>query len=256
LSIDEKGHVYSLSDHTVKIPGLDFNAGTQENTNIVTGISYSYDTANHKGIFTETKNNVGNLTLINYSGTKIAASDSINGAFKKIDDYLVDNDNNFNGLLAANYTRTAGKVINAITYNNKVISISEESLTANDIPDLTLSKITDAGTMAAENKDDYLLKADFNLAYQAIIAATSNSYYPALTVDKIFDEDEVNAYVNKVNSLNTLNSAVHSATFSETASSNYEEATIQLSNLPAEILIADTSNYDFVLLENLPAGAN
>lgn len=85
---DDKGHKAGLETHTVKIPGVELIKDTAVNENVLVGISYAYDNINHKGVFTELKENLGTLTLPTYSlGTTSAAAitqgDTLNEAFAK-----------------------------------------------------------------------------------------------------------------------------------------------------------------------------
>jgi hypothetical protein len=85
---DSKGHKAGVETHTVKVPGMELVNDTTANENVVTGMSYSYDSVNHKGVFTEQKENLGTLTLPTYSlgstaATAIVQNDTLNTAFAK-----------------------------------------------------------------------------------------------------------------------------------------------------------------------------
>ena len=85
---DSKGHKAGAETHTVKVPGMELVNDTTANENVVTGISYSYDSVNHKGVFTEQKENLGTLILPTYSlgstaAAAIAQNDTLNTAFAK-----------------------------------------------------------------------------------------------------------------------------------------------------------------------------
>lgn len=94
LTFDTKGHKANEGTHTVLIPGLELTSAISGN--VVTGIGYSYDSTNHKGIFTESKDFAGNLLL----GTYTAATDetvldltsnvSISSAFAILDKKLAN----------------------------------------------------------------------------------------------------------------------------------------------------------------------
>lgn len=92
-AFDGKGHQANLSAHTIKIPGLSLTNATTGN--VVTGIAYTYDETNHKGSFTETKENVGDLQLGTYTGTtettnglNISSTDTIDEAFDKTQTHI------------------------------------------------------------------------------------------------------------------------------------------------------------------------
>lgn len=100
-SFDSKGHKANRSTHTIKIPGLSLTNDTTGG-NVVTSIEYKYDTTNHGGSFTETKEDIGTLKLGTHTGTttttnglNILNSDTISGAFDKtqthINSLIVDN---------------------------------------------------------------------------------------------------------------------------------------------------------------------
>ena len=89
--IDAAGHVKDLSSYAITLPAPSINALTATGSSVLTGISMESNT----GKITQTNANVGSLLLADYSIAKnddndslVNSSDTINSAFKKIDDRL------------------------------------------------------------------------------------------------------------------------------------------------------------------------
>lgn len=88
---DEKGHKTNLSTHTIKIPGLELVANTQQQTgNIITNLTYNYDgEVNHKGTFTASRMNLGAIPLGSYvaptGGNGIDTSSTLADALSTLD---------------------------------------------------------------------------------------------------------------------------------------------------------------------------
>ena len=110
FSVDNKGHVYNLSKNTVTIPNITLT--NADSGNVVTGISKD------GGAFTETKSNVGELTLIGFTtnssdtgnALSLATSDSINSAFGKLEKRIIDEENT----RSTNDSNLSGQITNAI----------------------------------------------------------------------------------------------------------------------------------------------
>lgn len=86
---DEKGHKHTRTTHTVQFPKGDLNDFTATGSSVLTGISM----VNETGIITQTNADVGTLTLKQYeqgeSGNLVISdTNTINGAFKGIQDYI------------------------------------------------------------------------------------------------------------------------------------------------------------------------
>lgn len=86
---DEKGHKTNVSKHTVKIPKGSLNGLTATGSSVLTGISMIDET----GVITQTNADVGTLTLKQYqqgqSGNLVISdTNTINGAFKGVQDYI------------------------------------------------------------------------------------------------------------------------------------------------------------------------
>lgn len=85
FSVDETGHVKkNIATQTITLPSISLTSGTG---NLVTGLALTPDT----GAFVASNANVGTLALTEYvndTNNLISATDSINGAFKKLVDGL------------------------------------------------------------------------------------------------------------------------------------------------------------------------
>lgn len=90
ITTDNAGHITAFTTETVKIPGLTFIPDkTDTKKDVVLSINYSYDSTKDIGTISETRGNVDNLTIQDYdiangSDSKLANSDSIHGAFEKL----------------------------------------------------------------------------------------------------------------------------------------------------------------------------
>ena len=89
FSTDNAGHVTSVSTHTVKIPQNDYSETQNKTAGVITTIALTKDT----GKFDATRVNVGTLPLTEYvydstNTNKIVNTDTINGAFSKVDAQL------------------------------------------------------------------------------------------------------------------------------------------------------------------------
>ena len=89
LTTDNAGHVTNIGTNDITLPTIDLS--TSGSGNVVIDMSYSYDSTNKKGTFTETRNNVGSLVLTGYDGIStgnVSNKDTINSAFAKIENKL------------------------------------------------------------------------------------------------------------------------------------------------------------------------
>lgn len=243
VGIDGKGHVSSLTEKEITLPKGSLTDADSNGADVITKLSFTDTT----GALVTTRTNIGTLKLTGYTAptdnatTALLATDTINGAFSKVQahlgnlDSVIDTLNVTDSEVAGQYvskvSQTNGKIIveradftpsitigagsatNAPTINVTVNSKSgiAQSLTKastsvfgvtkltdnysatdstmsltgkalasalieDNIPNLTLSKITDAGTMASEDKDDY------------IAHSTIFTYPDVLDKDEILDE--------------------------------------------------------------------
>jgi len=115
LAADEAGHVTSLSETTITIPSISLTNGTG---NVVTGLSLN--TTN--GAFTETKANIGTLSLIDYSvaetSAALMANDTLNTALGKLEKRLTVIESDY--LKAAALNPYITKTAVADTYLTKI----------------------------------------------------------------------------------------------------------------------------------------
>ena len=111
IGIDAVGHVASVNAHNVTIPKPSL-ARSGNDGNLVTGLNLTDTT----GAFTYTKANVGTLALTGYtapsnaSTTAVAATDTINSAFNKVEAHLKqadsDIDNKYDSSSSFTYSKT------------------------------------------------------------------------------------------------------------------------------------------------------
>lgn len=159
FTTDDMGHVntFATSSKTITMPTLEFTPDTSGN--VVTSMAMSAGSGANKVTFTETKENVGSLLLAGYSTpsenvTSITASDSINGAFTKINTLLAGYD--------SSTTAAANNYITSVTQTNGKVTATTAATTT----------ITQLGTITTGT-------------WQATPIATSYIANSAVTTDKI-----------------------------------------------------------------------
>lgn len=164
--IDQTGHVKSLEEHTVKIP---LPSLTDSDTgNVVTGLALTAST----GAFTLSKKNVGTLALTGYTAPTtsevktLANTDTINGAFSKVQSYLNSLTARIDGL---DLTDTAkdGEFVSAVNQTNGKIAVSRVALA----PSITITN----GTASAAPKVNVTVNSKSGTA-QALTIATTGLY--------------------------------------------------------------------------------
>lgn len=126
LDFDNKGHKANEGTHTVTIPQPSLT--TDGLGNIITGLSLVSST----GAFTQNRTFVGSLNLTGYSVNEtnplITTSDTINGAFKKIETVL-DNSNITVNTRINNFKGTSADVNDSTVYG--IVNSSKNSLIGN-----------------------------------------------------------------------------------------------------------------------------
>lgn len=159
--IDQTGHVSSLEEHTVKIPKPSLT-DTVANGNVVVGLSLTDTT----GAFTTSRTNVGTLALTGYTTpttngvTTIANTDSINGAFNKVQSYLNSLTSRIDGLDVTD-TAVTGEFVSEVDQSNGKISVSRVAFapsititdgTSSDAPKVNVTVNSKSGTAQALTK--------------------------------------------------------------------------------------------------------
>lgn len=184
---DEKGHKASKGTHTVKIPGLEYKDDTTVNNDVVTNISYSYDNNNSKGVFTETRAQVGTLPLTNYSvqaSAKVAKGDTINVAVGKLQGQI-------DGMDFTDPNSNTTQFISKIIETDGKISVERHNA-----GDLLLTGYTEAASPADVTASDSLnvglgkLSKNINQEISNRKSAISNL--------KFDDEDNTTKFISKV----------------------------------------------------------
>lgn len=207
-TFDDKGHKANSGTHTVKIPGLELiNATTG---NVVTGISYTYDgTTNHKGTFTETKTNLGAITLgtytapgqktTNVSGTNVAAASitantALATALSTLDDKIMtETVARINAIAALDVTGAssigAGKTIASWSETDGKISITTQDIAilssqVTDLSDTIQAAIEELdGTVTGTGFVSEISQTDGKVT--ATLKTLEASDIPSLTASKI-----------------------------------------------------------------------
>ena len=162
--IDQTGHVSSLEEHTVTIPKPSLT-DTVANGNVVVGLSLTDTT----GAFTTSRANVGTLSLTGYIApttngvTTIANTDSINGAFNKVQSYLNSLTSRIDNLDVSD-TAVAGEFVSEVDQSDGKISVSRVAFA----PSIT---ITD-GTSSDAPKVNVTVNGKSGTAQTLTIATT------------------------------------------------------------------------------------
>lgn len=151
FAIDSKGHVATTGTQTVTIPQMSVTSGTNSTTDsLLTGLSYN------DGIFTTTSIAPQSMVLTGYTSDNtvtigaITASDTIGSALNMLEQRIIAAEtsagganSSIAGLNVSAVTAGTGEVISEVSQSGGRISVSKKNLTANDIPSLTASKISD-----------------------------------------------------------------------------------------------------------------
>lgn len=167
VGIDQTGHVSSLADHTVKIPLPSLTDNTTGN--VVIGLSL----VAADGAFTLTKTNVGTLALTGYTAPTerktgvLAASDTINGAFAKVQSYLYSLTDTINGLDYTDSNAASGKYVSSVTQENGKITVTHTDFS----PSISIT----AGTGTAAPKVNVTVGGATGTA-QSLTTATTGIY--------------------------------------------------------------------------------
>ena len=118
FTTDKAGHITNVQEESIKIPNIVFT--NDNNGNVVTNMAYNYNVNNKTGTFTETRENIGTLSLGTHTGIttttnglNIISSDTISDAFNKTQTHInnlklesTDSDSDW----VADVTQTDGQV--------------------------------------------------------------------------------------------------------------------------------------------------
>ena len=164
ISIDEAGHVTSLSDIELTMPSISLSNGTG---NVVT--SLSLNTTN--GAFTETRADIGTLLITGYAiaqaGSALAATDSLNAALGKLEKRLKTIEDDY--LTASALTPYATAQTIADTYLTQS-DASSTYLTQNDASSTYLTQNDASSTYLTQSdaSTTYLTQSDAATIYQPV----------------------------------------------------------------------------------------
>lgn len=144
-AFDEKGHQFNNNkSHTVTIPGVVLNNANDGNVVVGLALSKATENNNKTATFTESKVNVGNLALTDYSvvnhtnangSTDLQPQDTINSAFNKLQTQIYEEE-----VARANETVRAQEAEKALGERIDALDYSE---TANDTQIITQITQTD-----------------------------------------------------------------------------------------------------------------
>ena len=166
FTTDNMGHTnsFSTSSKTITMPTLEFTEDTSGN--VVTNMTMSAGSGSNKVTFTETRENVGTLALASYTTptenvTGITSTDTINGAFTKINTLLAGYD--------ATITANANEYITEVTQTNGKLAAK----TAKTTSITKLGTITEGTWNATQLATAYIADAAITTDKIANTAVTS-----------------------------------------------------------------------------------
>lgn len=140
-SFDDKGHKNGMTVHTVKIPQPSINTLIASNAAVVTNLTLE-PTA---GKFNITTTNVGDLILTGYTapttGGKFDASNSINVAFRNLQDQVIEEIDNRKNAIS-----------DEVTNRNNAISSAVDGIRGTNTED-TITSLKTAITTETENRE-------------------------------------------------------------------------------------------------------
>ena len=147
ITTDNAGHVTAFETEEVKIPGWTFEDKDSPNTaDIVLDVTYNYDTTNDIGTLTKTRGNVDKLLIQDYVidgvvSAKLANTDSIHGAFAKLQAQINNMDLNKVG-------GNEGEYITDITESDGVVTANKATLP-------TVSDVAEDGAFVTSVSEKY-----------------------------------------------------------------------------------------------------
>lgn len=126
ITVDNAGHLTAYSTETVKIPGLVFTNDNGTTNDVVLNMSYSYDETKDVGTFVEARGHADNLLIQDYnitgvSSAKLAKTDTIHGAFEKLQAQI-------NAMDLSKVGGGAGEYISDITVVDGIVTANKGTL--------------------------------------------------------------------------------------------------------------------------------
>lgn len=187
--IDQTGHVKSLEEHEVTIPSLAIGDKSGTSGNVMTNVTLS--TNGQK--FEITRANVGTLALTGYvtptenAVQTLEASDTINGAFSKVQSYLGSLTDTIGGLELTD-SSVNGEFVNSVSQENGKITVSRTAF----VPSISIT----AGTNSAAPKVNVTVNGKSGTA-QSLTVATTAKYGVTKLSDAIDSDVSTTAATSK-----------------------------------------------------------
>ena len=141
-TFDEKGHQKGISTHTVKIPQGSLTDASANGADVITQLAFTASS----GALSTTRTNVGTLKLTGYneaqSNPLIAASDTINGAIKKLENVLDNSSISVNTRISNEITTFKGLVNDSESAGTVYGIVNKAKLDLTDYVDAQISELT------------------------------------------------------------------------------------------------------------------
>ena len=205
-AFDEKGHQFNNNkSHTVTIPGVVLNNANDGNVVVGLALSKATEDNNKTATFTESKVNVGNLALTDYSvvshtnangSTDLQPQDTINGAFNKLQTQIYEEE-----VARANETSRAQGAEKALNDRIDALDYSETADNTKIITQITQvdGKITNVARAAAGT---LALGSDYFKSNESGAVTTSDSLNSAIGKLEKNIEVEIEARTTAVAKIN------------------------------------------------------
>ena len=178
---DEKGHKANANTHTVKIPQPSLTNGTG---NVVTGLTLKAE----DGAFVETKDNIGNLSLTNYTkkddSADIDADDTLNDALSKLQTQIHDTEKVIDDLDYEDENTT--KFISKITQTNGKIEVTRAAAGTLVLGDEYAIATKEEDLSASDSLNDAFGKLEYRLEQEVNRAGAAEQTITD-NLDKIVD---------------------------------------------------------------------
>ena len=141
-TFDAKGHQKGISTHTVKIPQGSLTDASANGADVITQLAFTASS----GALSTTRTNVGTLKLTGYneaqSNPLIAASDTINGAIKKLENVLDNSSTSVNTRISNEITTFKGLVNDSESAGTVYGIVNKAKLDLTDYINAQISELT------------------------------------------------------------------------------------------------------------------
>lgn len=163
VKYDEMGHITETGTREVTVPiGSLTDTNSTNAANVLTGIGFTANT----GAITTTHQNVNTLLLTGHTDTTaghVSATDSISGAFNKLDERIDDANTRIDDLDVTD-TATGGDVVSTVQQTDGKITVAHTNVGALNLTGYTLpTAVSNLNLSASESLNTALGKLEFRI---------------------------------------------------------------------------------------------